>query len=402
MKADFFTGNRASLIKKLKGGLIVVSAYTAQQRRDDMAFKFEQESNFWYLSGIEHADWRLIIDGTRSKSWLVAPDVDAVHQVFDGSLSVDEARKISGADEVIGHVAGERLLHDLAKKHSVVYTLGDPPYASHFDFALNPAPRKLREELSRIFSSTVECGKELTELRAIKQPAEIIAIKKAVRLTCDSFDSVKAQFDTFRTEAEIEAEFSYRFRRAGSDGHAYDPIVAAGQNACTLHYVENSARLKKGQLVLIDIGARDAGYAADITRTYAFGDASDYAKQVHVGVVAAQKQISGLLGPGVSVIEYQRKVDKIMLTTLCELGLANDMSDETNLRKYMPHSVSHGLGVDVHDALGAPQMFQPGMVLTVEPGIYIPDKKIGVRIEDDILITEHGRQNLSARLSTDC
>lgn len=403
MKSEFFAGNRTRLVEKLKGGVIVLSAYTAQQRRDDMSFKFEQESNFWYLTGVENADWRLIIDGTRHKSWLVAPSVDAVHQVFDGSLGWDDAKKISGVDEVIDMIAGERLLGDLAKRHSVVHTLGESPYAKYYDFALNPAQRKLREELNRTFTSVRDCSKELVLLRAIKGPEEIVAIKKAVKLTCDVFSEVKSRIETFRSEYEIEAEYTYRFRRASADGHAYDPIVAAGINACTLHYVANSDKLRKGQMVLIDIGARVGGYAADITRTYVYGGSPSHrAQDVHMAVAEAQRDIIQQIGPGMLVEEYQRYVDKRMLQALMVLGLAHSENDIDSLRKYMPHSIGHGLGVDVHDQLGMPRVFQPGMVMTVEPGIYIPEEKIGVRIEDDILVTSSSRQNLSAKLSTDC
>ncbi|HEU0266720.1 MAG TPA: aminopeptidase P N-terminal domain-containing protein, partial [Candidatus Saccharimonadaceae bacterium] len=356
--------------------------------------------NFWYLSGIEYPDWRVVIDGTRGRTWLIAPDVDDVHQVFDGSLDHSTAKRICGADEVLDRTAGDRLLRDLALKHSVVYTLNDPPYAEYFDFALNPAPRKLREELSRIFTTTRDCQKELAELRAIKQPTEVLAIKKAVKLTTDTFQRIHDHLSDFHTEYEIEAEFSYIFRRNGARGHAYDPIVAGGHNACTLHYVANHDRLRKGQMVLIDIGARYGGYAADVTRTYALGEPSKRAQEIHSATRAAQAEIVKLLGPDVSVTEYQVGVDRIMKRTLYDLGLTKDPDDDVAYRHYMPHSVSHGLGVDVHDRLGAPHVFQAGMVLTVEPGIYVPEKSIGVRIEDDILITENGVQNLSSSLST--
>lgn len=401
MTPDFFTTNRANLVEKLRGGLIVMTAYTAQQRRDDMAFGFEQESNFWYLTGIDYADWRLVVDGSRHKSWLIAPTVDAVHQVFDGSLDLEMAKKISGVDAVIDSVAGDRLLRDLAKKHSVVCTIGESPYTRYFDFALNPALRKLREELLRIFADTRDCQKELALLRAIKQPNEIRAIKKAVKLTCDVFEQIKLDFDMYKTEYEIEAEFTYRFRKKGAEGHAYEPIVAAGKNACTLHYVANREIVRKGQMVLIDIGARVGGYAADVTRTYAHEGASPRAREVHDAVAAAQRDIIKFLGPGVATEEYQRQVDQRMLHAMIELDLAHGYDDTDSLRKYMPHSIGHGLGVDVHDRLGNPRNFQPGMVMTVEPGIYIPEERIGVRIEDDILVTEHGRQNLSSSLSTE-
>jgi len=398
---NFFAFNRDQLTTKLKGGIVVMTAYAGMQRSNDMSFGFEQEANFWWLTGIEQPDWWLVLDGTRHKSWLVAPTLSKSHEIFDGSLSYEDAKKISGVDEVIASDDAKSLLRDLAKKHSVVHTLGEQPYAEYLDFSLNPAGRKLHEMLERTFNSVQDCRKDLAKLRAIKQPEEIMRMKKVINLTIAAFEDVKAGLEAFSYEYEVEAEFSYGFRRKGAKGHAYDPIVAAGKNACTLHYVDNDAKLKKRELLLLDIGARQGGYAADITRTYAMGEPTKRQRDVHAAVQSAQAEIIKLLRPDLSVEQYQRDVDKIMAGALLSLGLMKALDDETNLRKYFPHAISHGLGVDVHESLGAPRFFQPGMLLTVEPGIYIPEEGIGVRIEDDILVTEKGRTNLSARLSTD-
>lgn len=397
---NLFVTNRQRLMAELKGGVAVVGAYAAMQRGNDMAFAFEQEANFWWLTGIDAADWWVIVDAKRMKTWLVAPRVSAVHEIFDGSLSEEEALKISGADEVLARDDAKSMLRDIAKKHSVVYTLGEQPHAEHFDFVLNPAPKKLYDQLIRTFNSVQDCRKTLAKLRAIKQPAELARMKKAIKLTADAFDHAKLILEAARFEYEIEAEFSYYFRTRGAKGHAYDPIVAAGKNACTLHYVQNDAKLKSHELLLLDIGARVDGYAADITRTYAVGEPTKRQVEVHAAVETAQKDIIGLLQPGLAVEQYQKAVDRIMTKTLQDLGLMHGLNDEKNYRKYFPHAVSHGLGVDVHDSLGGPRVLRSGMVLTVEPGIYIPEEKIGVRIEDDILITEKGHSNLSARLST--
>lgn len=398
---NLFVTNRQRFMAELKGGVAVIGGYAGMQRGNDMAFSFEQEANFWWLTGIESADWWVIIDAKRAKSWLVAPRLSDTHQIFDGSISSEEALKISGADDVLARDDAKSMLRDIAKKHSVVHTLGEQPYAEHFDFTLNPAPKKLYDQLGRTFNAVQDCRKTLAKLRAIKQPAEIARIKKAIKLTMDGFDHVKSLLDAAQYEYELEAEFSYFFRVRGAKGHAYDPIVASGKNACTLHYVQNDARLKSKELLLLDIGARVDGYAADITRTYAFGDPTKRQIEVHAAVQSAQKEIIALLKPELSVELYQKEVDTIMSRTLQDLGLMHGPSDEANYRKYFPHAVSHGLGVDVHDSLGGPRVLRPGMILTVEPGIYIPEEKIGVRIEDDILITEKGHTNLSARLSTD-
>jgi Xaa-Pro aminopeptidase len=398
---NLFVTNRQRFMAELKGGVAVLGAYAGMQRSNDMSFAFEQEANFWWLTGVEAADWWVIVDAGRGKSWLVAPRVSEMHQIFDGSLSETDALKTSGVDGVVSREDAKSMLRDMAKKHSVVHALGEPPYADHYDFTLNPAPKKLFEQLARTFNSVQDCRKTLAKLRAIKQPAEIIRIKKAIKLTAEAFEHVKSLADAAQYEYEIEAEFSHFFRSRGASGHAYDPIVAGGKNACTLHYVENNARLKPCELLLLDIGARVDGYAADITRTYSIGEPTKRQIEVHAAVAAAQSEIFRLLKPGLPVEQYQNDVDKIMSRALKDLGLLRGQGDESTYRTYFPHAVSHGLGVDVHDSLGSPRTLQPGMVLTVEPGIYIPEEKIGVRIEDDILITEKGASNLSARLSTD-
>jgi len=173
--------------------------------------------------------------------------------------------------------------------------------------------------------------------------------------------------------------------------------VAAGANACTLHYAHNRSKVMGRQLVLMDVGASYGGYTADITRTYAKGEPTKRQRQVHEAVEAAHHRIIGLIRPMLAVDEYQREVDAIMREAIASLGLP---SDDAALRRYFPHAVSHGLGIDVHDSLGSPRFLQAGMVLTVEPGIYLPEEGIGVRIEDDILVTAAGNENLSRRLST--
>lgn len=401
MKSDFFINNRRRLIESLSGGIVVMSAYAQMQRSNDMAFHFEQEANFWWLTGIDYPDWWLIIDGTRGKSWLVAPQISESHEIFDGSLSADRAKEISGVNAVISYDEAQTMLRDLSKKHSVAYALGEQPHAEHLDFVLNPAIKSVREYVSRLFTTTQDCRKELAQLRAVKQPDEIVAMRNAIAITVDGFEAVKKKLTTVNYEYEIEAEFNYYFRTHGARGHAYDPIVASGNNACTLHYVANAEKLKKKQLILLDIGAKSGGYAADITRTYAYGEPTKRQTDVHAAVQAAQREIISIIGPNISVEQYQSDVDKIMIGALLQLGLMSNGEDLEKYHKYFPHAISHGLGVDVHDSLGSPKYLQPGMVLTVEPGIYIPEEGIGVRIEDDILVTASGHDNMSKRLSTD-
>lgn len=396
---SFFSGNRERVYDELKGGILAVPGYTQMQRNNDTATTFEQEGNFWYLSGVEHPDWWLLMDAKRRRSWLVAPDIEERHQIFDGSLTLDDAKKISGVDEIIDRQEADSWLRQAARTHQLVHTVDIPSHADHFGFTLNPAAHDMREKLERIFTKVSDFRLELSRLRAIKQPVEIAAMESAIDLTVKSFNKVRKSIDSYRYEYEVEAEFTYDFRRAGARGHAYDPIVAAGANACTLHYTHNNDKLKKGEMLLIDIGARHHGYAADITRTYALGKVTKRQQVVHDAVREAQQEIIAMIEPHLTFEDYQYNVDQVMQRALMGLGLIKD-ADDPAYRKYFPHSIGHGLGIDVHDALGRPRAFEPGMVITVEPGIYIPEEGIGVRIEDDILVTDDSHRNLSAKLST--
>ena len=401
MTAEFFAGNRDRLGAAQPSSVIVLAGNREMQAAGDMAYPFRQEANFWWLTGIEKPDWWLIIDGKAGKSYLVAPKSDATRAVFDGELGEDDVKTISGVNSVLSSDDGHALLRDLARIHSVAYGLGRDPHDVYYHFVKNPAQKDTWQLLERTFAGTSDIRKTIAKLRAIKTDDEITAIQKAIKITGDAFEHVKKHLATYKYEYEIEADFSHYFRKNGATGHAYDPIVASGANACTLHYSTNDSKLKKKDLLLMDIGARYAGYPADITRTYALGQPTKRQKAVHAAVQSAHEQIIALLSTGVSLEAYSASVDEIMKDALCQLGLLKNRTDTETYRRYFPHAISHGLGVDVHDSLGGFGVFQQGMVLTVEPGIYIPEESIGVRIEDNILITETGHKNLSASLSTD-
>lgn len=397
--SEFYTNNRHQLEQRIGGGIFVFAAYVNMQRASDYATRFEQETNFWWLCGIESPDWQLIIDGTRHKSWLVAPKVSDINHVFEGSLLHEDAMRVSGVQDVISQDEGMTILRDLAKKHSVVYMLGDHPYLSYFDFTLNPADKRLRDKLTRTFATIRDCRKVLEGLRAVKQPEEIVAMRHAINLTIEGYQLVKEKLPTFKYEYEIEAEFDYLFRRKGAS-QAYDPIIAGGAHACTLHYDTNKDTLKKRELVMMDVGARYQSYAADISRTYAISQPTKRHIAVHEAVQSAHKKIIKLIAPGTDIRRYHEEVDHIMIEELIGLGLMSSPDDVASYRKYFPHAISHGLGLDAHDSLGYATTLLPGMVITVEPGIYIPEEGIGVRIEDDILLTSTGHDNLSGKLST--
>lgn len=397
MDSTFFSGNRQALLDQLKkGALVVMTGYGEVQRSHDSAHRFEQEANFWYLTGVEQADWWLIVDGTHGTQWLVAPDLDEIQQVFDGAADTERAKTVSGIKTILTRDEAMRRLRDLAKQHSIVYTTEQPAYLrDHAHFQLNAAQAELKKVLERTFKNVQVCNRELAVLRTIKKPEEIAAIQKAIKVTITAFERMKGVLPTAKYEYELQAALDYEIRRQGARGHAYDPIVAGNLNACTLHYVHNDAPLAKRSVVLFDIGARIDGYAADISRTYALSAPTKRQEAVHGAVLEAQLSCIELLRPGLAFSDYHDQCEVIMKRALQKLGLSID-----RYREYFPHAMGHGLGVDVHDPLAGYDSLQPGMVMTVEPGIYIRDEAIGVRIEDDILITDTGHKNLSAALST--
>lgn len=364
-----------------------------------MAFRFEQESNFLYLTGIHEPDWKLVYDGATHHSWLVMPDISDIHRIFDGGLSAEDAKRISGVHEVIAHDELLPLYRRLARTHSLAYAVGPSRHSGGFNFTLNPALGDHSQQLERNFAKVQFANKELAQLRMVKQPEEITEIKAVIRDTVSAFESVHSRMSEFKYEYEIEAELSYQFRRSGAEGHAYDPIVAAGGHANTLHYTQNNSPIKSRQLVLIDVGARRNGYAADITRTYIKGEPTKRQRDVHSVVREVQQFEIGLLKPGASFVDCEAGARRFFGKKIRELGLVKNADDEA-INKYWPHS-SHYLGLDVHDVGDYKSPLAPGMVLTVEPGLYIPEEGIGVRIEDDILITETGFRNLSSKLSTE-
>jgi Xaa-Pro aminopeptidase len=396
---DFFEHNRNSVAGRLQGGLLVIAGYTGMQLTNDEAVPFRQEATFWWLSGIEFADWWLIIDAGRKKSWLVEPEIDDRHRLFEESLQREAAIERSGVDDVLSRDDAKTMLRQRAKAHPLVYTVGYPDHHDHFGFTLNPAPREMKELLARTFKSVRDFRLDITKLRAIKQPCELEWMQAAIDLTAKAITDVRNDLAKYQHEYQIEADLTHAFRYGGADGHAFEPIVSSGAGTATVHYFTKQ-RIRKGTPLMLDIGARVHNYAADITRTMAAGKPTKRLNEIHAAVQSVQKDIIHLLRPGLGVGEYQQKVDAIIKAKLVELRLMNE-GDDDRYRQLMPHAISHGLGIDVHEALGRPQHFQPGMVLTVEPGIYLPDEKLGVRIEDDILITKTGHKNLSAKLPSD-
>lgn len=378
---------------------MIVAAPLEIQAVHDITYPFHQDAQFFWLTGIKASGWKLIIDGLKSKEYLIAPELDSHEIIFNGQQDWSEVKEQSGVAEVLTTEEATSLMKRLSHEYKEVYSPGSDPYDRYVSAVINPSYEINKQWIASYFETSIDCRADLNKLMAIKTEDQIQAMRGAINLTATAFEAAKKELANASYENEIEAEFDYVFRRNNTQ-HAYEPIVAAGQNALTLHYVDNNQKLPENGLVVIDIGCVNDGYAADITRTYAIGAPTSREAEVHAAVERAQRECIELIKPDFALVEYQKETDRIMKEALQGLGLLNSFDDDETYRKYFPHAVSHGLGIDVHESLGGYKELQPGMVLTVEPGIYIPEEGIGVRIEDDILVTATGYENLSAHLST--
>ncbi len=394
---EFFRGNRDKLRSLFKGSApILITANGQLQRNADTTFPFRQDSNFWYLTGISQPDILLVLD--KGKEYLILPERSEVQNIFDGELDTDKFSKSSGIKLIYDHKSGWKQLSARVGRVKHVATLAPIPLKVQ-GFYVNPARAVLVKSIKKANPDVelLDLRPHMAKLRTIKQQEEIDALQQAVDITAKTLKEIKVKLPKYSFEYEIEADITQKFRKAGADGHGYSPIIAAGKNACVLHYIENSARLNPKLLTLIDVGAEVDGYTADITRTYSLASPTKRQRAVFKAVLEVQEFAISKLKPGTKIVDYEAEVENFMGEKLRELLLIKSIN-RANVRKYYPHSTSHFLGLDAHDAGDYKKPLEPGMVLTVEPGIYIPEEGIGVRIEDDVLITDKGTKILSSKL----
>lgn len=397
----FFAGNRQRL-RALVGGTapIVVAGNGLLQRGGDSSYAFAQDANFWYLTGIDEPDLVLVMDG--DEEYLIVPGRSASREAFDGAVEAGPLTRRSGIKNVYSDGAGWSHLTKRLNEVSTLATVAAPPaYVEHYGLYTNPAraalATRLKQHKARLKLQDINV--HLTRLRMVKQPAELMAIQAAIDITIKTIKEATkpAKLRQYAHEYEVEAELSRGFRRRGAAGHAYDPIVAGGRRACTLHYIANNSALADNELLLIDAGAEIEHYAADITRTVSLSPPSKRQQAVHAAVLEVQQFALSLLKPGTMMKDYEQQVEHFMGEKLRELRLIKTATHE-NIRKFYPHSTSHFLGLNVHDAGDYERPLEPDMVLTVEPGIYIPAENIGIRIEDDVVITKKDNKILTATL----
>lgn len=399
-EADFFLGNRARLQDMFTGTApIVLTANGLMQKAADETYRFRQDSNFWYLTGIDEPNVILVID--KGKEYLIVPELSHAREMFDGAIDTNALAKISGVKEVVTEKEGWKRLNSRLKRAGTVAVIApNPSYVEHLGMYSNPARRRLTRQLKKINPKLelLDLKQHLQRLRMIKQPAEIEATKKAIEITATALKKIERKFNkgAYDNEFAIELDLTRYFVAGGARGHGFDPIVAGGSKSTQVHSMSNDAPVDESKPMLLDVGADFEHYAADITRCWAIKPTKRY-QQVYDSVAEVADHAMALLKPGVVLHEYEQTIEHFMGEKLRGLGLIKTIDSES-VRHYFPHMTSHFLGLDVHDFGDYDTGLKPGAIVTVEPGIYIPEEGIGIRIEDDILITEDGHINLSASL----
>jgi Xaa-Pro aminopeptidase len=395
--ADFFVGNRRALKARIQSDVpIIVTANGLLQRGADSSYAFSQDANFWYLTGVEEPDVTLVMH--EDDEFLLVPGRAASRETFDGAVDIAELSRVSGITRIVDETAGWKHLDELlAKTLKVSMPVAADGYIEHYGMYTNPARSRTAARLKRHLPAVqiIDIRPELARLRMIKQPPELVALQQAIDITSKSLNDALAAGKEYEFEYQLEASIAHGFRYRGAHGHSFEPIVAGGKNACTLHNVKNRSPLHQQTLVVCDVGAEVSHYAADITRTISVGKPTTRQKAVYAAVLSVQEYALGLLKPGVSLKKYEQQVVKRMGEELKRLGLIK-RADSKNIRQYFPHATSHFLGLNVHDVGDYQLPLEAGIVLTCEPGIYIPEEGIGVRLEDDVLITSEGNRVLSA------
>lgn len=392
----FFRGNRQRLKLAAQNELIVITANGILQRTGDTTYPFRQDSNFWYLTGINDPDVILVMDG--ENEYIIVPTRDPIREAFDGQLDGEVFTRTSGIADIVPARAGRERLFKRLKKLRQVATLS--PAAGYLDFHgfyTNPARAHLLRQLKGVCSNleVEDLRPTLASMRMRKQKPELTAMQSAINITLETLNEISQRnFAGYSHEFELEAAITAGFRKRGAGGHAFPPIVASGVHACQIHHMENNGPVVKGSQLLFDIAAEVSNYSSDISRTYFIGQPSSRYLQVYDAVKVVYDFALTQLKPGINVRDYEKLIETFMGEQLIGLGLIKSL-DKKEIRHYYPHATSHFLGLDTHDAGDYSEPLEANMVLTVEPGIYIPEEGIGIRIEDDVMITNKGNKILS-------
>ena len=403
-----YSTRRTALASKLKkDSIMVLFSASMKQRSNDTEYPYRQNSNFYYMCGFKEDNAALVIvKGKKSvKTYLFVQKKDKVLELWTGKrLGEKKAQNYFDVDKVFTTDKFESKLALQIKESKHLY----------YDFSMDDKRVDKLREKSLSICSHKNIAHEIGMLRLCKSEAEIGLIKKALSITKEAHHTAMKMAKKLPTETELQAEIEYVFKKNGAYSDAYTSIVACGNNANTLHYIKNDDRLENEQLILIDAGCEYDYYASDITRTIPVRKFTKAQKELYSMILEVEKKIISMIQAGVMRTKLQSESERLLCEGLVSLGILNGsikkLIKKKKHKKYYPHGIGHWMGLDVHDEApykdkkGKEIPLKAGMVMTIEPGIYIDkkDKKvpkrfrgIGIRIEDDILVTKDGCENLS-------
>ena len=404
---SLYISNRKKLIRHLKPKSIAVfNSNDIMPTNADGVMPFRQNNDLLYLSGIDQEESILVLFpdaiNPEHQEVLFVKETNELIAIWEGAkLTKEAATEQSGIKTVYWLSEFDKIFDALTKEAENIYLNQNTHLRA--DTTVQTRDDRFRIACREKYPSHQyeQLAPIMQTLRAIKSPLEIEAIQEACNITEKGFRRILEFVKPGVMEYEIEAEFAHEFLRSCSRGFAYQPIIAAGNNACVLHYIENSQECKSGDIILMDVGAEYANYASDMTRCVPVnGKFSPRQKEVYNAVLRVMKLATSMLTPGTIHNEYHEEVGKLMESELVTLGLLDQhdikKQDPKNplYKKYFMHGTSHHLGLDVHDVENRERPFEVGMVLTVEPGIYIQEENLGICIENDIVITEDGQFDL--------
>ncbi len=404
-----FIENRKAFAAQMKNNAIAVFFSNDEQpKKGDQFFDFQQSSDFFYLTGISQEKSVLVLFPDSPipefKEVLFILKTNKHIAIWEGhKFTQKEAQEISRIKIIKWLDEQEFIINQLMAyaQNCYLHKYEYPKYQSEVESRESRLNKKLKLKFPEHHYE--RSAPILDALRIIKSDIEIDLIKQACEITNKAFRRVLKYIKPNVTEFAIQAEIEHEFTINKANGHAYAPIIASGENACVLHYVENDKICADGDLLLFDFGAEYAQYASDMSRTIPInGKFTKRQKQVYEAVLRTQKELIAFMTIGTSLRDLDDKAKKLTEKELISLGLyskaeKNAEKEEYDLlKKYLMHGVSHHMGLDVHDVGDRLQPLSEGMVLTCEPGIYIKDENIGIRLENDILITKKGPINLMA------
>ncbi len=396
-----FEKNRAKLKQQLnENSLAIIFSNQNMPRNGDQFHPYRERSDFYYFTGIEQENSALILTG--KEEYLFMQEQTENNKLWEGEkLTREKASTISGVQNIKSIADLEKTFASLTSdKSEVLFNIQQPIHKK----AINTPDEFFFNEYQRKFPFLRyhSVNGMIKKLRLKKEYEEIELIKQGIEITHKAYNWILQNTRPGINENELEAGLRYHFQLHHSTP-AYDPIIASGKNACTLHYIDNNDECKDGDLLLLDIGAETHNYASDISRTIPInGTFSQRQKECYQAVLEVQKKTINAIEPGISLFELNEKAMEWLTEKHIELGLyeRKDLDKENLTRKYFPHGIGHFMGLDVHDSGNKNTIFEPGMVITCEPGIYIPEEGIGIRIEDNIFIDEQA-VNLSEQIPKD-